>query len=469
MSFVNTHHVKASNLDTGNVNGNTYISYWDENNLYGNALRQKLPSTEFEWLSEENIAAIDWSNIDTEGEFGYTLNIDLEYPTNIHDKTQDFPLAPEAGKVTEEMLTPYMREQWKARCELRGQNETFKVEKKLLITCHNKKEYVVHFKLLKFYLKMGMNVTRIHAVVKFRQCNMFRDYIDGNSKKRGLAKSVFEKDLYKLLNNALFGKTMENVRNRKDYTLRNTEEGAYKDTRKPQFLRNYVFTENLVLNEMINFEVKLNKPIFIGQAVLDISKLIMYELRYEKLSSYAEEFGGTISVIGGDTDSLFCVINNINLYSQLHPAMARDGLLDASNFPRNHPQFSDAYTAVLGCIKDELPGEVIREAVLLKPKSYSMQTVVGKVKKTAKGIQYCVREAISHAKYLEVYQRNLELVRNVRRFNSNNHIISTIQQNKWDLSCADTKRAWIGPNTSLPYGHYALDDGEPEARRPRLE
>src|SRR5277367_5845447 len=136
---------------------------------------------------------------------------------------------------------------------------------------------------------------------------------------------------------------MENVKGRKEYKLRNTEEGMMKDTYKPHFLRCHRFTDNLLLNEMIKLEVKLNKPIFIGQAVLDISKLIMYDLRYSKFPRYEVEFGGQISVLGGDTDSLFCKINNINQYTQLHPAMSRDGLLDSSNFPVNHQQFSNNY------------------------------------------------------------------------------------------------------------------------------
>jgi len=397
------------------------------------------------------------------------LKIDLEYPANIHEKTQDFPLAPESSKVTAEMLTPYMKELWTSRCELRGQNDTFKTEKKLLMTCHNKEEYVVHFKLLKFYLQMGMRITRTHAVIKYKQATIFKRYIDENSRKRQLAQNDFEKDLYKLLNNALFGKTMENVRGRKDYKLRNSEESVLKDASKPHFIRIHRFTENLVLNEMINLEVKLNKPIFIGQAVLDLSKLIMYDLRYRKFPRYEQEFGGTITVIGGDTDSLFCKISNIDMYNQLHPAMARDGLLDASNFPRTHAQFSNRYKAVLGCIKDELSGAVVKEAVLLKPKCYSMKTVAGLEKKTAKGVQYCVRQAITHEKYVKVYKRQLELVRNVRRFSTHNHVVSTIQQTKWALSCTDTKRAWTSANYSLPYGHFALEDGEPPARRARVD
>jgi len=223
------------------------------------------------------------------------LGRDLEYPDNIHDKTQDFPLAPESDIVTEDMLTPYMSDLWNARCELRSQAESFKPEKKLLMTCRNKKEYVVHLNILKFYINMGMRITSIHKVVWYNQAAIFKDYINDNSAKRQAATSEFEKDLYKLLNNALFGKTMENVRGRKKYHLRNSKESILKDTSKPQYLCSHRFAEYLVLNELMNLEVKLNKSIFIGQAVLGLSKLTMFELRYRKFPAYEAEFGARIT------------------------------------------------------------------------------------------------------------------------------------------------------------------------------
>ena len=245
---MNKHYIRAENKETGNPNCCNYISYWDENNLYENALSQLLPCSNFEWLTRHEVANLDWSTIDTEGEFGYALMVDLEYPDNIHDKTQDFPLAPESGIVTEDMLIPYMSDLWNARCELCGQPESFKPEKNLLMKCRNKKEYIVHFKVLKFYLNMGMRITSIHKVVRYNQAAIFKDYINNNSAKRQAATNEFEKDLYKLLNNALFGKSMENVRGRKKYNLRNSEESMLKDTSKPHYLHSHRFAEDLVLN-----------------------------------------------------------------------------------------------------------------------------------------------------------------------------------------------------------------------------
>jgi hypothetical protein len=194
----------------------------------------------------------------------------------------------------------------------------------------------------------------------------------------------------------------------------------------------------------------------------------MYSLRYRKLPLYEREFGGKISVIGGDTDSLFCFIEGLDLFEQLHPAMLRDGLLDSSNYPQEHRLYSVQHKAQLGCIKDEVEGEMLVEAVLLKPKCYSMKTASGKIcKKRAKGVQYCVKERIPHETFVQVYRLQEEIVRSTRRFETNNHVVSTIRQEKWALSALDNKRAWVGPNTSLPFGHYKLrgddiDEGEGE-------
>ena len=129
MTFVNKHYIKADYKETGNPNCSNYIAYWDENNLYLNELSQLLSCSNFEWLTRHQIANLDWSTINKEGELGYTLMLDLEYPDNIHNKNKDFLLAPESGMVTEDMFTPYMSDLWNAQYELRGQPESFKSEK----------------------------------------------------------------------------------------------------------------------------------------------------------------------------------------------------------------------------------------------------------------------------------------------------------------------------------------------------
>ena len=470
MTFINTHLVTASNpyIDS-NSSASTYLSYWDSNNLYGNALRQKLPVSNFQWVDQTELVKIDWQHLDTDGDIGYFVKIDLDYPPEVQDRTADYPLAPERGTVESYMLTPYMKQQWTHRCELRKQSSNFLTEKKLLLTVRHKREYVVHSKLLKFYLNQGLILVKVHEAIQFNQRELFRSYIDMNSNKRSAAKSTFEKDLYKLLNNALFGKSMENVRSRKKFKLANTESKMRSECSKPQYLRSRMFSADLTLVEHTNFLVELNKPVFIGAAVLDLSKLIMYDLRYNQLAKYEQQFNCKIDVIGGDTDSIFCKITGVDLYSTLHPAMLEDGLLDTSNYPLDHPLFTEKYKAKLGCIKDECEGKVIEEACLLKPKCYSLKTFVGS-KKTAKGVQRCVREKFEHEDYVLVWRMQSEVARSVRRFHSKDHEVFTIEQEKWALSASDTKRAWVDDNISLPYGHHNLEPiVEPPPKKARLE
>ena len=134
----------------------------------------------------------------------------------------------------------------------------------------------------------------------------------------------------------------------------------------------------------------MDKPVYIGQAVLDLSKLVMYRLRYDRLSTYAQRLGGTISVVAGDTDSYFVEVRGIRVYDQLLPAMQKDGLLDSSNYPQEHPLYSLMGKAELGRVKDECAGVPIQDVVFLRPKCHSLLLTNDKQHKRSKGIQRTV-------------------------------------------------------------------------------
>lgn len=150
-------------------------------------------------------------------------------------------------------------------------------------------------------------------------------------------------------------------------------------------------------------QVLLDKPVYIGQAVLDLSKLVMYRLRYESLPKYELQFGGKISVVAGDTDSFFLEVCGISVYNQLLPAMQTDGLLDSSNYQQAHPLFSLIGKAELGRVKDECGGIPIQDTVFLRPKCYSLRLFTGKHHKRAKGVQRSVlQKQIKHEDYIDV-------------------------------------------------------------------
>jgi len=157
--------------------------------------------------------------------------------------------------------------------------------KKLLLTLEDKKNYVVHYRNLQFYLKQGMKLKHVHRVLEFKQECWMEPYIRMNTEFRKNAKSDFEKNFYKLMNNSVFGKTMENLRNRVEIKIVRTNET--KKIRKlvasPLFSRQVFFSNDLVGIDMRKSKLLLNKPVYTGMTILDNSKVLMYNFLYNEL------------------------------------------------------------------------------------------------------------------------------------------------------------------------------------------
>ena len=252
-SFCNKHWCEAYNpyVNPGTEHDprDVYLGNIDANNLYGNALRRKFAYADYKYLSPEEITAIDWQTIDTEGDHGYFVVCDLHCPPDVQKKTRNFPLAPETVELTYDMLSPYSKD------VNRRKNLTLKPDsqkpdhysscRKLIAHFNDKVEYVVHFATLKFYLEMGMEITRIHRVIGFKQKVLFGGFIDFNSEKRANATNTFTKDLYKLMNNSLYGKTIENKRNRIDVKLCTSAHKLEKACSNPRYRTTRIFSDDL--------------------------------------------------------------------------------------------------------------------------------------------------------------------------------------------------------------------------------
>ena len=257
----------------------SYINYLDANTLYGLAMSQKLPYKDVHY-SNKKFTEEDVLNYD-DGYEGYILDVDLEYPKELHDKHIDYPLAPEIMNVTADMLSDKQKEIYKAY----HQDKDPKDEKtyKLILSLMDKTNYVVHIKLLKYYLQQGLKIKKVNKVISFKQKAWLKPWIDFNTNKRKSATSDFEKDMYKLMNNAVYGKTMENVRNHINFELVDTPERYQKCVNNPTFKHRHIINENLVGVEKLKETVKLNKPIYVGMSILDLSKLHMYSFYYDVL------------------------------------------------------------------------------------------------------------------------------------------------------------------------------------------
>jgi hypothetical protein len=165
----------------------------------------------------------------------------LDYPAELHNLHSDYPLAPESMKISDDMLSDYSKK-LKQKLNIGNSNVP-----KLVPNLYDKKKYVVHYRNLKFYLEQGLKLTKIHRVIQFKQSPWLKSYIDFNTEKRKNAKSDFEKDFFKLMNNSVFGKTMENIRKRVNIEVVNKKDRRDKLVSKPTFENMKIIDENLVV------------------------------------------------------------------------------------------------------------------------------------------------------------------------------------------------------------------------------
>ena len=193
---------------------NKKISYMDATILYGNSMSQMLPYDEIEMWHGHSDLYMNWLeeilNTPDDNEIGYFLEVDLKYPDDIKEKTKHFPFCPENKKINPNKYNDHMN-------KIKPKNYT--KSKKLICDWTDKKKYLIHYKMLKFYVRHGMIVEKIHEIISFKQSKWLESYISFNTQKRNKAKNDFEKDFFKLLVNAAFGKFLENVRNRLEIEL----------------------------------------------------------------------------------------------------------------------------------------------------------------------------------------------------------------------------------------------------------
>ena len=467
LTFVNKHQVEARIPElNNNQDGNIHLAYIDQNNLYGSSLCRPLPHSEFTWVDADDLERLsnpsEILNLDDEADYGYLFEVDLDYPSELHATTADFPLAPEGGYIEYDMFSPFMTSFYHDMCVARGCKDEYRPYRKLLMTQFEKQYYVCHYSILKFYLSMGLRLVRVRSAIRFRQKRFVEPYIKYNSCKRAAARNAFEKDYYKLKNNSFFGKTMEDVRHRIDYRLLTSWEKMERLTASPLFVDVDVFSEFVVGVHMFKSKVVLDKPVFIGQAVLDYSKLEMYHLYYDVLRKCP--LIRQPELVGGDTDSFFLALHT-DVDISLEDVFTYLGkYFDSSNYPQDHPLYSVINKAKLGCFKDEAAGKVIEEMILLRPKMYSMKYLGQETSiKRAKGISRHLVASTSHDTYREAFLSQNETSYQMTILRSTLHTVQTVTFRKRGLSAWEDKRCWLDANTSFPHG--STMSGLPAKRR----
>jgi len=409
-----------------------FLIYDDINNQYAWAMSQALPIGGFEWI--EDVENFNF-NLPPDCPVGCILEVDLEYPQSIHDSHSDLPFCPEHRPPPNSN------------------------EKKLLATVSDKNRYIIHYRNLQQALENGLVLKKVHRILKFNQSTWLKSYIDLNTHLRMNAKNEFEKNLFKLMNNAVFGKTMENIRKHSLVKLITKWEGRYGAEAliaKPNFKSSTIFDENFVAIELNKTEIYFNKPIYVGMCILDISKLKIYDFHYKYMK---ERFGDKAKVCYTDTDSLIYEVECPDLYEVIRDDVQQ--YFDTSDYPEeniyNIPRVNKKR---LGYMKDENNGRIMTEFVGLRSKMYASR-VNGKDKdKKLKGVKkHIIKNRITFDDYLNCLNEDKETFVEQKLIHAVQHNVSTTLQTKLALSSRDDKRYLIkGSFETLPWGHWRIID-----------
>ena len=427
ITHISKRYAEANNKYMKNYNPDvksTFIQYLDVNNLYGWAMSQKLPTHGFKWMSnitkEQVMEILEKSNhsMSNTGKKGYIFEVDLEYPNHLWDSHNDYPLAPELMKVNG-------------------------VEK---LICHFKprKNYVVHYRTLRQCLELGMRITAVHRGISFYQSPWMEPYIRKNTELRKCAANNFEKDFFKLMNNSVFGKTIENIRKRQNIHLVDDRKKALKLSSRPNFDRCTIFDRNLIAIHMKKTEVYFNKPVYVGQAILDLSKTLMFDFHYNYIK---EKYHNKAELLFTDTDSLMYHIKTKDFYEDISPDIFKK--FDTSDYNPDHQSGipTGINKKVIGMFKDEVAGKQITHFVGLRPKLYSFKIEECSEVRKCKGIKKnVIKKKLDFDNYVKCLFSGEKEMRSMKIIRSEKHDIFSKEVNKVALSNEDDKRKVLKDN-----------------------
>ena len=391
----------------------SYLQYPDANNLYGWAMLQPLPTNKFKWVE---IDPDQISNLATSKNKGYLQEVDVRYPTELHDSHNDLPFMCKKMKIN-------------------------KVEK-LVPNLKDKKNYLIHIQVLDQALRHGLVLERIHRATEFNQTNWMKPYIDFNTKLRTAAANDFKIDFFKLMNNSVFGKTMENIRRHRNIKLVTNKDKYLRTVMKPNFKSGVLFGENLMGCKMGHTKVIMNKPVYLSQVILDLSKLVMYEFHYD----YKKQKFKDPQLCYMDTDSLDYHIKTEDFYADIVDDVQTR--FDTSGYNPDRPLPVGLNKTVIGIMKDELG-----EFIALRPKLYSYKKLDGK---KCKGIKKCiVKKTLTFEDYKTCLFNDSTEYRSQLMFRSSKHEVHTIEVNKVALN-RDKRISKKDGISTLARGHKDL-------------
>jgi len=350
---------------------------------------------DYELWHREDVGSISEAilEMDVEGERGYVLEVDVEYPKELHDEHNDMPFFPQKKGCDP---SPYTIEQMKRVYSNYRDGKLPPSGQKLVMDLTNKECHVVHIAMLKEALRHGLVLKKVHRVFSFKQSRWLKVFIDFCTRMRAAALDEAERNAWKLMANSIYGKTVEDVRRRREVEIvhgKKARERALRIGSSP-WIKNFriVIPDQLLLVEKFKRTCTLNRPTVIGFTVLELSKLHMYNWHYNTIKA---EFGDRAVLHYMDTDSTVYTITGKDIYRDLNRLQIEKKCSDLGKLSRafpEHPTVVDlgfgvptTEENVLGKFKDEMQGIEIDNAIFLRPKSYSIQVKGGKTHTRMKG------------------------------------------------------------------------------------
>lgn len=327
--------------------------------------------------------------------------------------------------------------------------------KKLVYNLLDKKNYICNIRNLQYYLKNGVVLKKIHKIVKYKHSAWLKPYIDFNTNQRKNSKNDAEKDFWKLLNNSVYGKFLQNDRNHADITL-TTDVKKYNKIANSKFFKNKIdINDDLKLLERFKSHVKLNKPIQVGAIILDYAKQIMYEHFYKLKDFYNDK----IKLLYMDTDSLIYHVQTDDVYEDI---IKQKDLYDLSNYDKGFKTISgknvfDATNkAVYGKFKNEIPNDEIIEFITVRSKVYSFISEKEISKQKIKGVKKSAMKNIKHEDFKSCLFNNTTKFEKFNCIKSKNHKLSTVQQKKISLCGLCDKKYLINSVYAYSYGNFEI-------------
>lgn len=425
----------------------------DANNLYGYCMCAYLPTGNFRWVNlKQDSRFKDADTIQAwyspSGPTSVFLEVDLDYPSTLHEAHNDLPLAPEKIKVTSAHLSSFQTElAEKLGLNLGGE--------KLITQLTPKTRMVLHLNNLQQYLSLGLVLTKIHRVLEFDQSPWLRPYIEKNIEGRRTATCQHMKNFFKLMINAIYGKCVEDVYNYRDIQVCLEQQKFDQLVANPRFQKASIHNENFVTVEMQKGIHNMNRPRYVGITILALAKVHLYHFHYNVIKKCFD--GDTTRLLFTDTDSLTYEITHppeVDIYAKLKET----GCVDFSNFPPDHPHFSNEFKLIPGFWKDENSSTCVREFIGLRSKMYSFLYENGGVKSTAKGVQKNYQERhLNHEEYKRVlFNKSMTNVENINIVTDGHHRLYTVSRSKIGLNPLNDKRYITCDGKSLAFGHYKL-------------